>query len=158
MHDIIEANPGFHPPQPTGPARAGQSAPTAIDFVLPATPTQIAVARRQVTTCLAHWNLDRLADDAALITSELVTNAVLHAEAETITVFLVRCGTPASPKLLITVTDTSLSECMPSATPPAGLEESGRGLYILTCLTTCWGTVNSKSGKLVWAMLGMDAQ
>uniref|UniRef100_UPI003F49746D ATP-binding protein n=1 Tax=Streptomyces chartreusis TaxID=1969 RepID=UPI003F49746D len=157
MYTTTGTNPAFHPPASAASARGAQSVPTVIDIVLPADPAHIATARRHVAAYLSRWNLGCLVDDAALITSEMVTNAVLHGQAETITVSLGQCGTPASPKLLITVTDACSGESMPQVTPPDCLEEHGRGLYILQCLALCWGTVRSRSGKLVWAMLAVNA-
>ncbi|MDQ1012439.1 anti-sigma regulatory factor (Ser/Thr protein kinase) [Streptomyces sp. V4I23] len=131
--------------------------PNRVDFALAADPAHIATARRQVTANLRCWNLDHMADDAALITSELVTNAVLYGRTETVTVRLAECGTPADPQLLITVTDESPAQPVPEATSPAAVEEHGRGLHILQCLASCWGTIAKPcGGKVVWATLAVS--
>jgi anti-sigma regulatory factor (Ser/Thr protein kinase) len=46
---------------------------------LPATARSVTEARRFVVDALRAWKRDDLADTAALLTSEVVTNAVLHA-------------------------------------------------------------------------------
>ena len=46
---------------------------------LPATARSVTEARRFVTAALTGWGRGELADTAALLTSEVVTNAVLHA-------------------------------------------------------------------------------
>jgi anti-sigma regulatory factor (Ser/Thr protein kinase) len=45
----------------------------------PPVPASVSAARSRVRGCLRSQGLDDLADDAALLTSELVTNAVIHA-------------------------------------------------------------------------------
>ncbi|WP_237102504.1 ATP-binding protein [Nonomuraea sp. MG754425] len=47
---------------------------------LPAAPETASVARRLVREALATWNLSGLADDMAVVVSEVVTNAVVHAK------------------------------------------------------------------------------
>ncbi|MET7796691.1 ATP-binding protein, partial [Streptomyces decoyicus] len=47
---------------------------------LPHIPEAVSVVRRRVRTVLADWNLaPDLAEDALLVISELITNAVVHA-------------------------------------------------------------------------------
>jgi anti-sigma regulatory factor (Ser/Thr protein kinase) len=129
--------------------------PNRIDLALAAEPEHIATARRQVTAHLRSWNLGHLAADAALITSELVTNAVLYGRTETVTVHLAECGTLAEPQLLIAVTDQSPA-AVPAACSPEAAEEHGRGLFILECVASCWGAMaKPRGGKLVWATLAV---
>ncbi|MFF9810717.1 ATP-binding protein [Streptomyces coeruleorubidus] len=123
-------------------------------FALAADPVHIATARRQVTAHVRCWDMDHMADNAALITSELVTNAVLYGRTDTVTVHLAECGTPADPQLLITVGDQSSAPPVPEAASPGGAGERGRGLCIIQCLASCWGTIAKPcGGKLVWAVL-----
>src|SRR5688572_21725379 len=59
----------------------------------PARPESVSAARRFVTSVLAGWGLTELTDTAALATSELVGNAVLHARTPfTLTVQYLRDG------------------------------------------------------------------
>ncbi|KAB1141267.1 ATP-binding protein [Streptomyces luteolifulvus] len=125
-----------------------------LDIPLTADPAHVATARQQVTYHLRRWDLDHLAEDAALITSELVTNAVLYGRTERIMLRLAKYGSPA-PQLLITVTDESAADAVPKADSPEGSQERGRGLHILQCLASCWGTAKTSGGKLVWATLAL---
>lgn len=106
---------------------------------------------------LRHWNLGHLAEDAALITSELVTNAVLYGGTAQVTVRLTTCGAPAAPQLLITVADESTADAVLVTDAAAYSKEHGRGLHILQCLANCWGTAKTNGGKLVWATLAVCA-
>jgi len=49
--------------------------PLLIAFVLPGIPESVRIARLHVRAALGFHGLDDYADDAAVITSELVTNA-----------------------------------------------------------------------------------
>lgn len=126
----------------------------SLDVALAADPAHVATARRAVTAHLRHWKLEHLAADAELITSELVTNAVLYGVTETVTVHLAEYGTAPDRHLLITVADRSPAAAVPPARTPADAEECGRGLHILQCLAGSWGTMAKPGGgKLVWATL-----
>ncbi|WP_051704940.1 MULTISPECIES: ATP-binding protein [unclassified Streptomyces] len=157
MSTTIAAEPVSWPSAPAAAAWGKQSVPTRVGLALAADPEHISTARRQVAAHLRCWDLDHLVDDATLITSELVTNAVLYGLAETIMVHLAKCGTATDPQLLITVTDECPAEAMPEVASPASSDEHGRGLYILQCLASRWGTATGHGGKLVWATLAVDA-
>ncbi|QIG44971.1 SpoIIE family protein phosphatase [Nocardioides anomalus] len=88
-------------------------------------------------------------EDALLVTSELVTNAVLHAEAP-VELRLVSSRT----ELRIEVHDREASQ--PLRRSPDLDDEHGRGLTIVAALSTHWGTRPSGSGKVVWAVLDAD--
>ncbi len=79
-----------------------------IAFMLPAIPESVRIARFHVRAALGFHDLDRFADDAAIITSELVTNAVQHARcdvAETVRITLARAS--GSEAVIIAVSDSS---------------------------------------------------
>src|SRR5512135_1917837 len=50
-----------------------------METALPCDPRSVGAARRFVTTRLVAWGHPALTDTAALLVSELVTNALLHA-------------------------------------------------------------------------------
>lgn len=79
-------------------------------WTFPADPGAVRAARTAVRNRLAAWNLDGLADIAALLVSELVTNALRHATGP-IGVRLVRPGV-VDGVLLVEVSD-------PLPDPPA---------------------------------------
>ena len=58
---------------------ATQAGPRLIALALPGIPESVPVARRRVRAALGLHGLGEYADDAEIITSELVTNAVQHA-------------------------------------------------------------------------------
>ncbi|MET9788219.1 ATP-binding protein [Streptomyces canus] len=120
-------------------------------WTFPADPGAVRAARKAVRNRLSAWNLDGLADVAALLVSELVTNALRHATGP-IGVRLVRPDA-ADGVLLVEVSD-------PLPDPPrervAGLEdESGRGLQLVAHAARRWGTRPGGTGKTVWFELSV---
>jgi len=120
-------------------------------WTFPADPGAVRAARTAVRDRLAAWNLDGLADVAALLVSELVTNALRHATGP-IGVRLVRPGV-VDGVLLVEVSD-------PLPDPPrervAALEdESGRGLQLVAHAAHRWGTRPGVTGKTVWFELSV---
>jgi serine phosphatase RsbU (regulator of sigma subunit)/anti-sigma regulatory factor (Ser/Thr protein kinase) len=99
-----------------------------------------ALVRRQ----LIALDLAQLADDAELIVSELVTNAVLHGGGcEHVEVFAVDGG------VRIAVADRS---AVPPVLGLASIEGmTGRGLRLVARLATRWGVEARVTGKIVWA-------
>jgi len=107
-----------------------------------------ADARRFVTDTLTAWGRRDLVDDAAVITTELATNAVLHARTDfTITISRRPDGT-----LRVAVRDANLTPPRPRR--PAPLDGSGRGLGLVEALAARWGADTLPDGKVVWAQLG----
>jgi anti-sigma regulatory factor (Ser/Thr protein kinase) len=89
-----------------------------------------------------------LLDDATLVVSELVTNA-LRAGARLMTLTLV-----IEPgHLRVTVTDDVTARPRLLETPPEALH--GRGLHIVSTLATDWGFTRLSNGKEVWADLSL---
>ncbi len=116
------------------------------EWTFPADPGAVRTARSAVRGQLRGWELDSLGDIAALLVSELVTNALRHATGP-IGVRLVR---PAGLEgvLLVEVSD-------PLPDPPRErvalpLDESGRGLQLVASSARRWGTRPGNSGKTVW--------
>lgn len=130
-------------------------APGAAEWALCSEPESASAARCFISTTLRDWALERLADDVAVVASELVTNAFRYGQsrsprstpAEPIQLGLVRNGT----HLLCAVADPG--DAVPVLKEPDHLAESGRGLHVIACLSEAWGwTPPSSSGKVVWAM------
>lgn len=100
--------------------------PRLIGFVLPSTPESVRMARFHVRAALGFHGLDDYAEDAATITSELVTNAVQHVRGdgnETIGVTLARVWNP--PAVTVVVSDSSPDG--PRRCDPSAGGERGRG-------------------------------
>ncbi|BCK68834.1 hypothetical protein Srufu_027870 [Streptomyces libani subsp. rufus] len=104
-------------------------------------------------TVLADWNLaPDLAEDALLVISELITNAVVHALPPAV-LRLSRAGTGGRSALRVEVTDAgpAAADGRPVADPCPG--EHGRGLDIITALAAECGTRVHPGGITWWAEL-----
>jgi anti-sigma regulatory factor (Ser/Thr protein kinase) len=118
-------------------------------ITLPSSRYSAWMARYYVRAALKLHGLDGYAADAATVTSELVTNAIIHTKAETICLELARLQDTA--EVAIVVTD-------PSPSPPvrhelSGDAECGRGLHIVAALSERWGWRHQGTGKAVFAIL-----
>jgi anti-sigma regulatory factor (Ser/Thr protein kinase) len=107
-------------------------------------------ARRFVTETLAHWSCDPLLDVASLLTSELVTNAVLHARTP---VELTLCRTDGGVRVEVADEDP---ESVERALRQRRRQEAttGRGLAMVDALASHWGVTLARSGKSIWFELG----
>ncbi|MEU9216673.1 ATP-binding protein [Streptomyces sp. NPDC048376] len=115
-------------------------------------------ARARVFTrdTLRGWSLDHRGDDAVLVITELISNAVTHAVPSAVAgVPEIRLGLALdSGGLTLTVSDPG--DGMPAFDPSDGsaLREHGRGLCIVDALAEEWGwTPRPPAGKTVWATL-----
>ncbi|MFJ1996691.1 ATP-binding protein [Streptomyces asiaticus] len=115
---------------------------------LPREPESAISARRLVRVALTAWRLEELAEVAALIASELVTNAVKHAQSNYIRVTVTR---PEASRVRIGVVDKSKRHPVPRES--SAEDESGRGLALVAALAEDWGTDPLPWGKRVWAEL-----
>ena len=109
---------------------------------LPGDVASCSAARRFVQDSLAQESED-LRADAALLVSEVVTNAVLHTSGPVSIEVLHKGGA-----YRVAVTDGS-------KTPPTEKgyqrdDATGRGIQLLECLAAAWGCKRSGSGKVVW--------
>ncbi|WP_369387789.1 SpoIIE family protein phosphatase [Streptomyces sp. CG1] len=118
---------------------AGQVA----DWDLPADPAVVADARKEAARQLADWDLEELAFTTELVVSELVTNAIRHAEGP-IRLRLIRERT-----LICEVSDGGITT--PHLRHPRALDEGGRGLLLVSQFTQRWGTRFAPKGKVIWA-------
>jgi anti-sigma regulatory factor (Ser/Thr protein kinase) len=99
---------------------------------LPAEPASVGQARRFVRRVLGDWDLDELVDTVTLLTSELATNAVLHAR----TAFAVVVSCSAR-DLRVDVLDGS--GVQPRTRQPSALAATGRGVNMVATLADRWG-------------------
>ncbi len=107
-------------------------------------------ARHFVADTLEAWRCPWLVDDAALIVTELATNAVVHARSD----FIVTL-TRGERNVRISVQDSS-SVAPTVATAPRG-SRSGHGLTLVAAVANRWGDGSVGSGKVVWAELRCEA-
>ncbi|MFE7857902.1 ATP-binding protein [Streptomyces sp. NPDC057403] len=109
-------------------------------------------ARTHVTSTCRTWHVPRQAvEGLALITSELATNAVVHAHAEEITVML---GL-APHHVWVSVTDRGRPRSPIIRRTAAADAEDGRGLCLVEALATRWHATTSCSGTRVWACIAL---
>jgi serine phosphatase RsbU (regulator of sigma subunit) len=142
---------------------------------LPADRRTPAAARAVVRSVLDEGKLDELLDAALLLTTELSTNAVVHAgtdlELEVIadprglTVTVVdnargvvaasgRSASEARGQAAANTVGPAAGEPPSTAVLPAGdLSERGRGLLLVDHFATRWGTTHHGGGKGVWFRL-----
>jgi anti-sigma regulatory factor (Ser/Thr protein kinase) len=133
-------------PQPT--TRARPTGHPGYSETLPRKSESAATARSLVRVALAVWGLDDLAEDGALIVSELVSNAVEHARRESIRVVIDRPGVAC---VRIGVVDFSKAPPVRKASGPEN--EGGRGLVLVAAPVQDWGSEPLPWGKRVWAEL-----
>jgi len=118
-------------------------ATTREDLQLAPVPASVGDARRFVGWTLDGFGAGDVAEFALLLTSELVTNAVVHAGGE-----IRVCVIGDDRRIRVAVEDTS-------DTPPRRREAgegavSGRGLCLVAELAEHWGVDIRDGGKAVW--------
>ena len=108
-----------------------------------------AVVRRRLAVELGRLSIaQRYIDDVVLVASELVSNAVRHADpVEDHVVDVLWDLEPAA--VVIQVEDGSSRT--PHKRQSAELQPDGRGLTIVEALAADWGVDRTERGKRVWA-------
>jgi anti-sigma regulatory factor (Ser/Thr protein kinase) len=112
----------------------------------------VSEARAKVRRTVAAWQVPVDPDVVALLTSELVTNAIRHEVSSTVTV-AVRCS---SGQLRVEVHDSSRD--MPAPADANADAESGRGLIIVAALADEWGFYPTQHGKAVYFTLAFQGR
>jgi len=113
----------------------------------------VADARRFVRNCLEKWDSPQLTDAMEMITSEAVTNALIHADSDV----GVRLR-EYDDHVRLEVRDSDAHPPLPSAMSVSDEDEKaqaehGRGLVIVDSLATAWGSSPHGRGKTVWMEL-----
>lgn len=115
---------------------------------LPRMPESAQAARRLVSLALHLWGLGEV-EDAALVVTELMSNAVKHARRKSVRVTVTRLD-----QFLVQVAVVDLSRQLPQPRPADADADCGRGLAIVAALTNGqWGVQPMPWGKRVWADL-----
>ncbi|MEU1045373.1 ATP-binding protein [Streptomyces sp. NPDC005897] len=122
------------------------------EWVFPAAPDAVRTARSLVRRTLGDWRLDSVGDIAALLVSELVTNALRHATGP-IGVRVVRDPAGAAGILRVEVSDPLPDPPRERAARPD--DEDGRGLQLVATAARRWGTRPGEAGKTVWFELAL---
>ncbi|MFD3492595.1 SpoIIE family protein phosphatase [Streptomyces sp. NPDC058690] len=111
---------------------------------LPADPAAVSHARTHIAEKLTAWGLTDAAPTTELIVSELVTNAIRHAQPPIQLRLINHAGS-----LVCEVADGSSTS--PHLRRARTLDENGRGLFIVAQLAERWGTRHNHHGKTIWA-------
>ncbi len=104
-------------------------------------------ARHFVEDVLRQWELPELVDSAAVVCSELTTNALLHGAPPVR--LMVRRRTNG---IRIEVHDGRRAD--PVRARSGGLSTQGRGMAMVEMLSADWGVDATDAGKSVWAEVG----
>jgi anti-sigma regulatory factor (Ser/Thr protein kinase) len=125
----------------------------------------VSAARAEVEAAICAWCVAVDPDVAALLTSELVTNAVTHAAANAAAgrggraggdaVLLVIAADEAG--LRVDVHDGSAALPVVADCPAEADAETGRGLLLVTSLSAEWGFYRTPGGKAVYFTLPAQA-
>ncbi len=127
--------------------RSGYAPGMQIMTPLPTDTGAIRRARKTVGDQLWAWGMSELVDDAELITSELVTNAINHGRgAIELRMYAL------DDRVRISVLDENI-DGTPHVARDRGLEAGGRGLSLVEQLSLAWGHDVHGQSKEVWAEL-----
>ncbi|MEU2062661.1 ATP-binding protein [Streptomyces sp. NPDC013455] len=108
-------------------------------------------ARRELRELLRHWGKPGRSEIAELLTSELVTNALVHTDDDAVLTAVVVPG-----GLRVEVRDFVARR--PEVRAPGTDEDThGRGLVLVQSLADAWGVRRHGVGKSVWFELDAEA-
>jgi anti-sigma regulatory factor (Ser/Thr protein kinase) len=114
------------------------------ETTLPRDPRSAAAAREFVGAAIDEWGCGDPDQVIALLTSEIITNAVRHAEGTIgLGVFMLDAGT-----IRVEASDGSPHTTVTPRSEPD--DDGGRGLHIVERLAQRWGTDRDEAGKAVW--------
>ena len=117
------------------------AAPRKLRITLTAGQATVAAARNEVRAAIRAWDVPVDPSVAALLASELVTNALRHEAGKAIEL-VVSC---AYRQLQVDVYDTSPAMALQMDAPPGA--ETGGGPTLLAGLSSSWGYYRTPAGK-----------
>ncbi len=101
-------------------------------------------ARRALRELLRQWGRPGRSEIAELLTSELVTNAIIHTDHDAVLTATV------SPRGLHVEVRDFVGRRPKPRVPPADDSTNGRGLLLVQSLADAWGVRSHGVGKSVW--------
>ncbi|MYV59905.1 protein phosphatase, partial [Streptomyces sp. SID4931] len=125
-------------------------APRLHQYIHQADPEGLSDARAIVRQALADWDMAEFADDAELVTGELLVNVLLHTEGGAVLTLEVL----PEPVRRIRLSVQDRSSAWPRRRTPGETSTSGRGLLLLDAVATRWGIEPRGEGKAVWCEIG----
>ncbi|MBU6532164.1 SpoIIE family protein phosphatase [Streptomyces mayonensis] len=112
-----------------------------------AEPARIATARQHLRDLLHDWPDEEQRDAAVLLLSELLTNVLVHTDADALLAAEVG-GEPGERRIRVEVTDNG--DDLPHKRRPGEMASSGRGLVLIELLADTWGVAPRGTGKSIW--------
>jgi anti-sigma regulatory factor (Ser/Thr protein kinase) len=106
-------------------------------------PMSARAAREVMEAALQPWGDEDTTEVALLLTTELVTNAIVHARTD----FALRVTTRQD-RLRVEVSDSSHDP--PRLVPIDDFDDHGRGLHLVDVLSRSWGVDWRDDHKVVW--------
>jgi anti-sigma regulatory factor (Ser/Thr protein kinase) len=120
-------------------------------LTIPGRPDRVSEARAFVRKAVGADN--PVADTAVLLTSEIVTNAVMHSDSRraggSVTVLMIE----TAGGLRVEVADDGSDLSAPVVRGDVYASD-GHGLYLVQALADQWGYVREETGTTVWFWLG----
>ncbi|MGV9387513.1 SpoIIE family protein phosphatase [Streptomyces olivaceus] len=110
-------------------------------------PARIATARQHLRDLLHDWPDEEQRDAAVLLLSELLTNVLVHTDADALLVAEI-AGEPGERGIRVEVTDNG--DDLPHKRRPGEMASSGRGLVLIELLADAWGVAPRGTGKSIW--------
>jgi anti-sigma regulatory factor (Ser/Thr protein kinase) len=125
-------------------------------LTIPGSPDKVSGVRAFITRTLAAADRTRRVDSdaATLLTSELVTNAILHTASGT--------GNGTVTVVVVSVPDGVLIEVIDDGSPSTPVVKGdlfaadGHGLYLVQQLAAQWGYLRDPAGTTVWFHLAAE--
>jgi phosphoserine phosphatase RsbU/P len=106
------------------------------------------LARVAVRGAIHEAGLAAVLDEALLLTTELVTNSVVHAGTDVELEIIAGAGS-----VTVSVLDFKSGPLLSSPSDNPDMAERGRGLHLVDALAQGWGTLHFTGGKGVWFRL-----
>jgi anti-sigma regulatory factor (Ser/Thr protein kinase) len=141
-------------PESLGPSCDGQSGHTPAVIEIPGGVEAPACARRWIRSCLAGQSIGT-ESDVVLILSELVTNSVVHAHADSAQLLRITVSR-LKDHLRVAVSDNG-SETLPHVREAGDGARGGAGLRIVEFLSLGWGVNRNDTGTTeVWCDIALS--
>ena len=144
LHTSVRPPSSYHAPGPVAPP--ARLAGGSVSSVFVPVPQAVVGARRYVVDVLESWGQPSLVGDAALVTSELATNALLHGGSPFRVSVSLREG-------LVRISIEDVAHGWPERQTPGSQDVHGRGVAIVHAVSHRSGCDLRAGGKVAWAEL-----
>jgi anti-sigma regulatory factor (Ser/Thr protein kinase) len=149
-----DASPATHA---SGPGTAVRNWPHVSFLELAALTTAVPCGRLHTRQVLWEWRLAHLAQDAELLVSEMLTNAIKAPRPPDGTGLVALRLLASQQQLLIEIWDHNPDDPQPRQAGPES--ESGRGLTVIEALSDRWGLRRVHPNlKVIWCELAISEQ